>query len=341
MKKNLIVITNEKFYNDENFFYCEHVAEKTIHDGLINDFDVKIVGRKSKTKGHHKLENKNIKSYSSLIPYLYEIYKKILNTDTKFLILAISPYTFFASLLFIFSSKKPIVYLRSDGHQEYRSILGFYGPIIYGAMFNIVSLNCIFISCRKYILRQKFGYTVYPSELTDTWKKNIIKPNLEKIKLLYVGRMKVEKGIFSLIDLIKEAKNDINLTIVGEDSPQRKKLYHEKINFLPTKNNTNDLINCYDEHNIFILPSFTEGHPMVLLESLARRRPVIIFEDISHVAQNKKGVFVAKRNLKSLNETILFIKNNYLKIYEEMKLNNLPTKDQFLISFRDIISKIQ
>ena len=167
MKKNLIFIINEKFYNDENFFYCEHVAEKTIHDGLINDFDVKIVGRKSKTKGHHKLENKNIKSYSSLIPYLYEIYKKILNTDTKFLILAISHYTFFASLLFIFQAKAHS-YLRSDGHQEYRSILGFYGPIIYGAMFNIVSLNCIFISCRKYILRQKFGYTVYPSELTDT-----------------------------------------------------------------------------------------------------------------------------------------------------------------------------
>ena len=35
---------------------------------------------------------------------------------------------------------------------------------------------------------------------------------------------------------------------------------------------------------------------MVLLEALARRRPVIIFEDIRHVAENKKGVFVSKRN---------------------------------------------
>ena len=52
-----------------------------------------------------------------------------------------------------------------------------------------------------------------------------------------------------------------------------------------------------------------------------------------------KKAYSWQKEIKSLNETILFIKNNYLKIYEEMKLNNLPTKDQFLISFRDIISK--
>ena len=52
------------------------------------------------------------------------------------------------------------------------------------------------------------------------------------------------------------------------------------------------LIKYYDDHNIFILPSFTEGHPMALLESLARRRPVVIFEDIDHVIEKKKGIFV-------------------------------------------------
>ena len=35
---------------------------------------------------------------------------------------------------------------------------------------------------------------------------------------------------------------------------------------------------------------------MVLLEALARRRPVIIFEEIEHVIGDKKGIFVAKRN---------------------------------------------
>ena len=43
----------------------------------------------------------------------------------------------------------------------------------------------------------------------------------------------------------------------------------------------NNMIKFYDNSNIFILPSFTEGHPMVLLESLARLRPVIIFNEIN------------------------------------------------------------
>ena len=39
---------------------------------------------------------------------------------------------------------------------------------------------------------------------------------------------------------------------------------------------------------------------MVLLEALARRRPVIIFEDIEHVIGEKKGIFVSKRNFLNL-----------------------------------------
>ena len=46
----------------------------------------------------------------------------------------------------------------------------------------------------------------------------------------------------------------------------------------------------YDDHNVFILPSYTEGHPQVLDESLSRLRPVIIFPEISHVTRDREGV---------------------------------------------------
>ena len=86
----------------------------------------------------------------------------------------------------------------------------------------------------------------------------------------------------------------------------------------------------YDDHNIFILPSFTEAHPQVIDESLARLRPVIIFEDIQHVIQNRSGIFVSKRNIESLNETIKFIMKNYNNIKEKIKKNKLPTKEAFI-----------
>ena len=98
------------------------------------------------------------------------------------------------------------------------------------------------------------------------------------------------------------------------------------------------MIKLYDDHNIFILPSFTEGHPMVLLEALSRMRPVIIFEEISHIIENKKGIFVSKRNSKDLLEVINYIKKNYDSIYEGMSQNQLPTKKQFINEFENLIS---
>ena len=59
-----------------------------------------------------------------------------------------------------------------------------------------------------------------------------------------------------------------------------------------------DLIDLYDSCRIFILPSFTEGFPKVISESLARLKPVIIFEEIKHVVKNREGIFVCKRNEK-------------------------------------------
>ena len=42
---------------------------------------------------------------------------------------------------------------------------------------------------------------VYPSQLDPNWFKDYKKPLLDKPRLLYVGRIKVEKGIFSLIKI--------------------------------------------------------------------------------------------------------------------------------------------
>ena len=88
-----------------------------------------------------------------------------------------------------------------------------------------------------------------------------------------------------------------------------------KIKIFHFKNeNDSDIIKFYDDHNIFILPSFTEAHPQVLDEALSRFRPVIVFSEISHVKRDREGVFVYKRDHKSLIDTIKYIINNYKDI---------------------------
>ena len=59
--------------------------------------------------------------------------------DSNYIVISITPFTMIACIFLRIFKKKPNVYLRSDGHQEYKSIVGFLGPVIYHVMFLVVS----------------------------------------------------------------------------------------------------------------------------------------------------------------------------------------------------------
>ena len=339
MKKKLFIFTNESiFLQDENYF-CDNLDLKSTPEGLNKKFEVNLFGRKSFKKRAHEIKLKKIKIFSNIFSYLCEVIKSSKIDNTKFLIISISPYTFLICLLLKLYGKTPIVYLRSDGYGEYKAILGNIGKLIYHIMFFLISLISNLISCRKYILRGKKGKVVYPSQLDSVWLRRPKNLEIKSFKLLYVGRIRVEKGIFSLSSLIKN-KRDISLTIVGAEKNTSYKINQSNINIKLTQSNKARLIKYYDDHNIFILPSFTEGHPMVLLEALARRRPVIIFEEISHVIGNKKGIFVTKRNFLNFFGTLNYIKKNYKKIQKDMMKNKLPTNKEFITEFSKSIEDL-
>ena len=113
----------------------------------------------------------------------------------------------------------------------------------------------------------------------------------------------------------------------------------KNINFIKELSNQRKIINLYDNHNIFILPSYTEGSPKVILESLARKKPIIIFEDIKHVKSNFKGIFISKRDPINLKKTIYHILKNYSKIQKEMTKNMLTTKKDFQKKLINIVDE--
>jgi hypothetical protein len=76
---------------------------------------------------------------------------------------------------------------------------------------------------------------------------------------------------------------------------------------------------------------------MVILESLARLRPVIVFEEIKHVAGKRKGIFISKRNTAALLKVINYIKKNSKKIQNDIKKNKLPDKKDFINRLSNII----
>ena len=132
---------------------------------------------------------------------------------------------------------------------------------------------------------------------------------------------------------------DINLTIVTSEKDKKLKKRFNNIELISYENYEDSIIKFYDEHGIFILPSYTEAHPQVLDEALARSRPVIIFKEIEHVKRDREGVFVCDRNLQSLKDTFEHIKKNYTDILKKIEKNKLPTQKNFINELKIILFK--
>ena len=337
MNKKLFIISNESISKNLNNFHCDNLDLKTIPEGLNGTFDVNLIARMSKVGRKHYIKDIKI----NLATNIFSFIKIILSTinkkeNSKYMIISITPYTFLATILLSLFGVNTSVYLRSDGFEEYNSILGKIGKFIYFVMFEITSKISRFISCREHILKTKTGIIVSPSHLNEKWFKNHKEANLKKINLLYVGRIRVEKGIFSLMKIYTNLRKDISLSIVSSSNDHKKITISKNVTLIDTLSEE-ALIDIYDKNLIFILPSFTEGHPQVLDEALSRLRPVIVFEEIQHVKRNRKGVFICKRDTEDLERTINSILDNFHSIQDEIKKNKLPTNKEFIKELSEIL----
>jgi len=339
MKKKLVIINNEKCVKKENNFYCENIEIKSITNLLNRTFNIKLILRKSDVSPIHKIENSEVIASSNIFIFLKNIIKSVMSKDSKYLIISVTPYTFFSFLIFLIFNKKIFLYLRSNGKEEISLIFGKKFSLLYKIVENIMVKFCNLIVVNNLISKKKKFYLVNPSQIDEQWFQNTKIPKRDKIKLLYVGRIKVEKGVYSLIDIFKKIKyseKDLSLTLIGQGN--KPKEASNKIKFLEPISTKKNLIEQYDQHDIFILPSYTEGHPQVLIESLVRQRPVVVFEEIEHVLQKYEGIFICKRDHNHFLNLIKFIDKNYEEILEKMKKNKYPTKEKFFKQLNKILN---
>ena len=334
--KDLIIINNEKIFKENNNFYCDNAALKFLPEGLNYYYQVKYIVRSSNKKKEQKIDLENIKASSNIIKFIYFVFKTFKIPNATYLLISITPYTFFSFLfLFLFRKKRIFVYLFSSGHEEYKHILGNWSVWIFDLMYRIITSNSKVLVCHERLYNKKKSHLVHVSRLDEEWLQDHKEVLLDKIRLLYVGRISAEKGIFNFIKMFDEIKTKFEFSIVG--NLKKYKLSNNNINLINYVSDTKKLINIYDRNNITILPSYTEGSPNVVNESLSRKRPVIIFEDIDYIIKDKKGIFVSKRDPKSFSETAKNIIENYGDIQKEMEKNVLPTKKNMIKQISDII----
>lgn len=135
-------------------------------------------------------------------------------------------------------------------------------------------------------------------------------------RLLFVGRLAAVKGVpilFQAMANLKQDMPDLSLTLIG-DGPERAFLedmastlgLSDRVKFLGYKSQSEVAAALLDT-DMFVLPSFAEGVPVVLMEAMASGVPVVatqiagISELVSH---GEAGWLIPPGNVEALSQAI-------------------------------------
>ena len=112
--------------------------------------------------------------------------------------------------------------------------------------------------------------------------------NKESKKIISVGRISKEKGFDLLLQVAKDVLDECSewsWDIYG-DGPQKEEIQSKSIE-LGLQNRLNflgqrlDVIEKYKDYGIFVLTSYREGMPLVLLEARANSLPIVSFDIVT------------------------------------------------------------
>lgn len=221
--------------------------------------------------------------------------------------------------------KKVILHLRGGRLSLNENIYFFQYYIIY---FSLKISNKVIVlgSLEKKYISKNFSINnnkifVLPNAVeVPKFKKKI---NFDTIKIIFLGRIDQNKGIDyiynALSDLDKNLKFKFYMAGTGPYESycvsKFTKLLDKKFNFLGIQN-YNEKKDIFSSCHIFILPSYFEGLPNALLESMAYGLVPIVTSvgSIGEVVKNNNnGIIVPKYNNIEITEAImkLFTDNNF------------------------------
>jgi glycosyltransferase involved in cell wall biosynthesis len=164
-----------------------------------------------------------------------------------------------------------------------------------------------------------------------------------------IGRLHYQKGYEYLIEAsVSILKNypQAKFVLIGEGelrdslefSAKKKGVYNSFI-FLGNQTEIPELLKQID---IFVLPSLWEGLPLVLLEAMASKKPIVA-TDVNGITEiihsEEEGILVPSKNSAALSSAILrLLKNDelreriaskgYIKVMNEFHLNKMIEKTE-------------
>lgn len=162
-----------------------------------------------------------------------------------------------------------------------------------------------------------------------------------KKKLLYVGRLGGEKGLFQILHALKEYRHldqNFDFTLIGDGKIKKKLeefcLLNEMdhyVHFEGSKPNPWENGGSYD---ILIIPSLYEGFGLVGVEATLSGIPVIannivvLREVLDYMPEN---CFFDVDSPQSIIDAVTYVFDNYLDVYKQTSLHSVIFKEKYLM----------
>ena len=135
----------------------------------------------------------------------------------------------------------------------------------------------------------------------------------------YLGRLNIDKGLNELLYAFKELNREVKLILVGPSENVNEldqeiynwSLCSENVIYLPS---TDEPYKYFSAFDINVLPSYREGMPSAMLETMAMKTMIIATDinGINDVVKHKKtGLLVKPRDYKDLKEKMQYSYENF------------------------------
>lgn len=211
--------------------------------------------------------------------------------------------------------KKIISILHLFYEKNYDNYLSFSQKVYYNTFYKKYLKKSLpyadkIISISKYTqkrLKELFGYdseVIYPCIDTEKFRPDLKKRDNKRIRILYSGNSSKRKGFDLLPKIIDKLGSGFELYCTGLRDYDKK---FKNIKYFG-KLSKEDLINAYNDCDIFLFPSRLEGFGLSVAEAMACGKPCIVTNcsSLPELIDDEKGGFLCERD--NINDFVKKIK---------------------------------
>ena len=164
-------------------------------------------------------------------------------------------------------------------------LLRAYQPLVLGPVLRAAASVVVFTDEQRSAVSTKYRVdpariAVIPNGVGEAFFYAGERPLHSRPRLLFVGRLSVQKNLIQLIRALDGISEEFETTLVGEGELEAElrqaaeDLQLQNVRFYGRADGA-EIRDLYRSADIFVLPSEREGMPLVLLEALAMALPVV------------------------------------------------------------------